>query len=130
MFGTLSLFAQKPDTTNVRSPRIVCKVKLGQSAGFENQSVQFAKVISDSRCPKNVTCVWAGEAKVLINIFKNEVLVESREIVLAPGTEVEPLLSLENKKVGIYSLDPYPNAKTPKTNKKYVLNLIVAKVLE
>jgi hypothetical protein len=30
--------------------------------------VNFGDVLEDSRCPKDVTCVWAGNAKVLVGI--------------------------------------------------------------
>ena len=32
----------------------------------EGVSLQFIDVISDSRCPKGVECVWAGEAEASI----------------------------------------------------------------
>ncbi|WP_010230960.1 hypothetical protein [Gillisia marina] len=44
----------------------------GELFTFKNKSIQFKKVISDSRCPKDVTCIWAGEAKVLVAIWRME----------------------------------------------------------
>ena len=32
--------------------------------------VRFASVIGDSRCPKDVTCVWEGSAEVAIDLVK------------------------------------------------------------
>ena len=32
--------------------------------GPQGLSVEFVRVLEDSRCPKDTTCVWAGEVKV------------------------------------------------------------------
>jgi hypothetical protein len=42
----------------------------GQSAVFaaEKLEVQFTGIASDSRCPNDVTCVWAGEVLVQLAI--------------------------------------------------------------
>ncbi len=38
----------------------------GQSASIpgEDLTVRFAEVVSDSRCPAGVTCIWAGEVEL------------------------------------------------------------------
>lgn len=62
-----SAFAQESDTVvNYNS-----LLRAGELFSFENKSIQFKKVISDSRCPKDVTCIWAGEAKVLVSVWEN-----------------------------------------------------------
>lgn len=42
----------------------------GASAAFESASivVQFLGVTADSRCPRDATCMWAGEVSVLLSI--------------------------------------------------------------
>lgn len=124
LFVTGVFYAQNT-SKNVKSPKIVCPVKLGESIGFGNKSVKFVKVLSDSRCPVDVTCVWAGEAKVLIEIYDGEKLLETKEVVISPTSGTIPLFSLERISVGIDGLAPYPNSKTPEANKKYILNLIL-----
>lgn len=126
-FGSICLPAQNPSSDPVRSPKIICSVKLGDSAGFGNRSVKFVKVISDSRCPKNVTCVWAGEAKILIEIYTDGKLEEIKEVVVSAKTVPVPLFSLKNNSVAVDGVDPYPDAKTPEANKKYELELIMTK---
>ncbi len=37
----------------------------------ENISVKFLNVTADSRCPSGVTCIWQGEATVVVNVAKN-----------------------------------------------------------
>lgn len=42
----------------------------GASAAFKPADivVQFVGVATDSRCPREVTCMWAGEVKVIFSI--------------------------------------------------------------
>ena len=41
----------------------------GEQAAFAQQQllVEFVRVVEDSRCPSDTTCVWAGEAKLQIS---------------------------------------------------------------
>lgn len=34
--------------------------------GAQGLTVEFVRVVEDSRCPKDTTCVWAGEVKVQV----------------------------------------------------------------
>ncbi len=43
-------------------------VKPGQTAAAQGVSVTFRQVVSDSRCPTNAVCVWAGEATVTFTV--------------------------------------------------------------
>jgi hypothetical protein len=45
----------------------------GQSALFdaENLEVKFVGIDSDSRCPSDVACVWAGEVVVRLTVRKD-----------------------------------------------------------
>jgi hypothetical protein len=45
----------------------------GQSALFdaENLEVKFVGIDSDSRCPNDVTCLWAGEVVVRLTVRKD-----------------------------------------------------------
>src|SRR4030095_11104867 len=45
----------------------------GQSAVFdaENLEVKFVAIDSDSRCPNDVACVWAGEVVVRLAVRKD-----------------------------------------------------------
>ena len=38
------------------------------SVKAEEMKLRFVSVSEDSRCPRDVTCVWAGEVKVLLEI--------------------------------------------------------------
>jgi hypothetical protein len=46
------------------------KLRAGRAVTFKKEGLRFrlAGVESDSRCPVNVECVWAGNAEVLIGV--------------------------------------------------------------
>lgn len=48
---------------------------LAPGEGAENATidlvVHFVEVAGDSRCPGDVTCVWAGDAEVLVRMLQN-----------------------------------------------------------
>ena len=48
------------------------ETKVGESFNFNEKTIRFKEVLVDSRCPSDVTCVRAGEAKILVEIFKGE----------------------------------------------------------
>lgn len=43
------------------------KVKVGN-----DYEIKILKIISDSRCPEGVNCVWAGEVQLELEIYKNQ----------------------------------------------------------
>ena len=42
--------------------------------------MKISKIISDSRCPEGVNCVWAGEVHLELAIYKNEKLEKSETL--------------------------------------------------
>jgi hypothetical protein len=43
-------------------------------------TVEFVRVVEDSRCPTDVTCVWAGEVKVELSTWPDSAKAERHEI--------------------------------------------------
>ena len=42
--------------------------------------MKITKIISDSRCPEGVTCVWAGEVQLELEIYKNQKIEKSEAL--------------------------------------------------
>lgn len=121
---SFSVTAQS-DSLSIKSPVIVCKVKFGESVGFGDYEVKFTEVLSDSRCPKSLTCVWAGEARVRVEIHKKAQLMETKNLLFAIHGESTSLFDLGNISVKTYSLEPYPEKSPVQDKNEYVLNLIL-----
>jgi len=91
----------------VEVPKIVVKVPLGEQVKLGDVSIKFLQVLEDSRCPKDVTCIWAGQAIILVEI--TELGKESRQVELLFGGKKDNILMESEMSVirGI-SLSPYP----------------------
>ena len=76
-----SSFSFAQDTTSVKrveAPIIVSKLYLGEAMLFEDLEVRFVEVVEDSRCPKNVNCIWAGEVTILVEVYRDSKKIAER----------------------------------------------------
>lgn len=130
----LSFNAFAQDSTNVKTPVIVSKLTYGKAVTFEDTTIKFVKVITDSRCPKNVSCIWAGEAKVLVDVLKNGKVVEQKTLKFSPTPAFSKsnfkLFASDTKNVFGINLMPYPEGASKIKPEDYYLQLNVEDVLK
>jgi hypothetical protein len=106
------------------------KIRAGRSVTFrgEDLRLRLAKVESDSRCPKNVDCVWAGNAEVLIEVSTKG--GRGRQ-TLRLNTNAGPERPAEGKYRGytvrLVGLSPYPRGTRKIGQGKYTATLLVSK---
>jgi len=122
---SISLSAQDQEAIRIFNSVL----KGGERLEFGDKSIRFKAVISDSRCPKDVTCVWAGEAKVLIEIFEKGILINEKQVVINPYNIDEIPIQFSAGDV-IYSITalrlfPYPSATSFKDKMDYSLEMQV-----
>ncbi|MGB7842356.1 MAG: hypothetical protein WBL21_06175 [Salinimicrobium sp.] len=111
------LFAQdKPQEEIIQ---ISTELQLGQESQFDRVAVKFLKVISDSRCPKQVTCIWPGEAKVLLGITVGGRYLEKEVAISGEGAEF-PLA--RDFQMLVYNLRPYPETAKGIAPEEYCLS--------
>ncbi|APS38282.1 hypothetical protein AO058_05000 [Salegentibacter sp. T436] len=88
------------------------ETKLGESFNFNERTIHFKEVLVDSRCPSDVTCVRAGEAKILVEIFKGEKSLGKETISLGANVNsFKTSLAIffeEELDIEFLSLSPYP----------------------
>ena len=78
-------------------------LKPGESATIESTDlrVTFLSVLSDSRCPADALCVWAGDAVVALSVGRTDVELRSTS---APETSLGAYrLRLERVEPYVYS---------------------------
>ncbi len=123
IFISTALVAQETKTT---PPVIVAKIALGETVHFENTAVTFKQVMEDSRCPKDVDCIWAGQAKVLVAVKANSTSIEKELIFHGTnfGTERENTLFVSETRTYIgYRLSPYPLSSVSPDKRNYFLEV-------
>ena len=115
--------------TQAQEPPLLAKIQYGETLFINGYDIEFEKVISDSRCSDGVTCITAGEAKVLIHIFKGETLLESKEIFFYPSSvinKMKPILfKSEDVLINALSLSPYPEVHHRIPEKMYCLDIAI-----
>jgi len=100
---------------------------IGQSASIsgENLNVRFMDVTEDSRCPKDVTCIWAGQVSCALEISAGG-KIESVKLTQPGLSDTDTV-----QKVGAYTykftIEPYPQSGMQIQKKDYRLLLTVMK---
>lgn len=121
--------AQDSTSVKVDAPKIVSKLMYGSTIKVENIEFKFVAVESDSRCPKGVQCVWAGEAIVLVDVFENGKKIEQKRLVFSPSSQLQNalgnLFSSEKLKVSGLNIAPYPEHGTKIKAEDYYVQLSV-----
>lgn len=99
------------------------KVKLGECQNIDGIKITFLEVLEDSRCPKDVDCIWAGEAKIKISIKEKGKASFDKEILFdALGKEIV-IHTSETSVLKAVGLSPYPMTSTPKKDRAYYLEI-------
>ena len=105
-------------------PKIGVKVPLNSSVEIKGVTIKFTEVVEDSRCPTNVSCIWAGRAIVKAEVTTNGKTNEKTLIFGAtrPGEkENSNLYSSTEFAINGLALNPYPASENSGKIKNYVL---------
>ncbi len=130
-FLPLILWSQKKE--NIQSSKdslqAIIKLNYKKTIDIDDIQIKFKKVISDSRCPIGVQCVWAGEAKVLLGIKSKKLCLEKKEITINSKNVLNDGSNLiyASERIKIYATGLYPHPVSPVKNdfKKYYLEFSV-----
>ena len=93
---------------------------------FEGDGLQlgFDQVTADSRCPRGVQCIVAGEATVRFWLAKPSGARDTREVkTTASGSEVV----YDAYRIKLVTLDPYPASGTTIRPSDYVAAWLVTR---
>lgn len=117
--------AQSPKSEKVKSVSIKQKVCPNQK-GFQ---LVLKEVVSDSRCPEGLNCIWAGEVTVVLSVYKDSKLVEDNTMVFSMKNQEEnkqwfcKYLPDNQKNLKSVQVLPYPCKDTPIDKKKYFVKI-------
>jgi hypothetical protein len=90
----------------------------------EGLRITFQKVRNDSRCPEGVSCVWEGDAEVVLQV---ETAPEDRaEMGLHTNHRFPSAASFLKYRVVLQELRPLANASKPVAPEDYVATLVVS----
>lgn len=103
-------------------------IPLGKSVELEIDGLmlEFVEVTEDSRCPANVVCVWAGQAKVLVAANDDGEDLGEHELLLDPTGSASNSVTLGDYTVVLTALNPYPGAYAGSQDSDYVATVSVS----
>jgi hypothetical protein len=116
-------------TARKTSPRLgrEFELRVGQSVSLyrRNLSIKFVAVADDSRCPSDVTCVWAGNARVQLKVTNGRTI---KTLTLNSNTTAPPPSdgSFKGYTLKLISLIPYPRSTVRIARDRYVVKLVVS----
>lgn len=85
----------------------------------EGIHLQFDDVLEDPRCPKDVNCVWAGNAKIAIQFNDHEATL---------NTHLEPKqTTISDFNIELISLSPHPVHQVDVEKEEYVAKFLITK---
>ena len=95
------------------------EIKFDEIIQYKDLKIKFAE-IEDSRCPSNVTCVWEGQAKVLLQIFLDS---EEYEIIFVTSEKTSDYIN--QYKFILIDILPYPTSTSENLEKDYVVSVSI-----
>ena len=108
-----------PDVVNGRP----FELRAGATAALpDGLRIKFQTVRSDSRCPMDALCVWAGEAIVALSLTAANGGPETRELKTTPSGSVA---AYADYTISLTALAPYPRASQQIRPDDYVATLVV-----
>jgi len=128
--SSLSFAQDSTQVEKAETPRIVSKLFLGERLQFDDVEFKFVEVLQDSRCPKDVTCIWAGEVVVLVDVFEHGKKTEQKKLTLSPTSRLQSkignLFSSDNLSISGLNVFPYPKSSGKPKLEDYYIQLEVS----
>ena len=120
----------RPPETNEPRVRLGQEFRLhvGQRATVDGErfSLRFVSVANDSRCPADVTCVWAGNAEVLVEANAGG-STASLKLNTLGGDKFPKDGKHQHYTVGLVGLSPLPRKDSRIKTTDYEATLVIRK---
>lgn len=105
----------------------IADLYVGDIVEIENVSIEFVKLLTDSRCPQNVSCVRAGEAEILVAVYRSGKFSHEKVLTFQANGLVErsnmQLFASDVLVVEGLTLYPYPKGLTKIKDEDYMLSV-------
>jgi hypothetical protein len=108
-------------------PGVAFELPFGKTAALNGNAtrITFKQVKEDSRCPTDVTCVWAGDARIELTISRNGSSDDTKTLSLSPANSEARSGDLQIRFVG---LRPVPRQADGNGPRAYVAQLVVNRI--
>lgn len=102
---------------------IEIQLGVGESQKINDIKITFLEVIEDSRCPKDVDCVWAGQAKITILVEEKGIDPVEKELTFSSPSKTIYIHKSDALTIKAVRLSPYPETSLAISKRVYYLEL-------
>ncbi|HEX9130183.1 MAG TPA: hypothetical protein VF850_13565 [Gemmatimonadaceae bacterium] len=115
------------EPTIAAEPGVAFSLPIGKTAVINGSGTRltFNEVRNDSRCPADVTCVWAGDAEVVVTISRNGSPDDTRILSFIPPNNQTTSGDL---RIRLADLAPVPRQSDGNAPRAYVVQLVVNRI--
>ena len=102
------------------------KIQIGEqkTATQDKINIKFLSLVEDSRCPEGVNCVWAGNAKIEVEINCGD-----HKEKFEMNTNLGPKgASFDGYAINLVSLSPYPKEGVTVDAKSYLATFNISRL--
>ena len=121
VLGTVSVGSAKPRWKGKHHQEV--EVQINHEKAFSGFKIKFIDMIEDSRCPRDTTCVWAGNAKVSVQVSK-----KGKKKISELNSNMTPhTVSFEGYEFKLTKLTPEPASNIRIRKDGYVATIAVVR---
>ncbi len=105
------------------------KLRAGQQITLRGEKlrIRFAAVEDDSRCPRDVTCIWAGNAAVRLDVSTSRRGSKSLTLNTGKNSSLASETEYQGYKLRLVELSPYPQSDKQIAAGDYIVTLLVTR---
>jgi len=81
---------------------VVLEPGVAVSVAGTDLELRLIEIVSDSRCPRDLTCVWAGEVQVRLSVSSGNTPAQEHEVIAGNTVTVGAYL------IGVDKVEPEP----------------------
>jgi hypothetical protein len=107
------------------SEKLVLKAGQQKTAVHSKLKIKFVEVMEDSRCPADAQCIWAGNAKIKIEVTSRRLGTKTFEINTTSGPQGD---QFEGWAINLESLSPVPTQHGKPAAKSYTAKFTISRL--
>jgi hypothetical protein len=117
LFLAMTSYSQKGEAWQIET--VTLKVGQQKTAKMSGLKIKFLGVTEDSRCPKGVDCIWAGNAKMKFRITGEKI---TKDYIF------NSTVGQRGDQVGVWAVSIDSLSPEPTANRKIAANAYVVKL--
>lgn len=109
------------------------KIKQNSCIKKKGYSLVFKDVLSDSRCPVGVSCIWVGEIKVMVAVYQDKMILKEETVTISGTNSRENIawfsqyLPADKRNIESINIIPYPKEGVKIKSKEYYIQIAYIK---